>query len=315
MPHLPVAFLGLILFVSPLHALHGVMKLPIWEDTFVVEISQSNPSKTVTLKCNAPENEEVYWSRNENGIITVREEPDGGQYTCYFQKNGTEVNSISVLINDKSSTLLSLEQPIQCEAKNYSGHFNCSWTSSLDIQHHFHAERGLSNIHCDHPVQHNSVYSVRCHDTQTCEFEEEQQQIRVELHVKTETKYEKHVSMFVLRDIIKPDPPINLSISGNVLKWSYPKTWCNVHSYFPLIFKVNYTSNHNREKIEQVDQTSLTIKSKPNQKHPLNFCVQARDMFYKSSWSNQACSCRGHKKEKKNKQLNKTKKQKRKRHM
>ncbi|MEE6478220.1 hypothetical protein FKM82_011787 [Ascaphus truei] len=298
MLHLKPVTLFLIVFAVPLQGIWELRK-----NTFVVDIdpTKKKPGEFVELQCEASADYNVYWTKKPNKsalkgggkpVIEVREYPDTGNFTCHFMNNDIAGYNV-VLINTLSSsahkkTLLDSKQPIRCEAKNYSGYFNCLWKvlKNKDVEFVFHAQRGPYHIHCELPVRQDSVYSVQCHDTKSCHYAEEDQHIEIVLGVIQEKSYKNHTLSFVLRDIMKPDPPHDLKSTDLSLEWKYPKTWCNVHSFFPLIFNVNITNDSNIKHYSNIEHTNLTVEHKGK----WNFCVQARDMYYNSLWSDWTCS-------------------------
>ncbi|KAM8971876.1 interleukin-12 subunit beta [Pelodytes ibericus] len=296
----PVIFF-MVLYVT---SLEGMWEFPLRTNTFVVEITTENPVETVELQCNVSEEQQVYWAQDgqkkgdgSTWELTVREKAEVGNFTCHLQ-NGDIVEHKFILLKisqptkNKNSLLPDVKHPIHCEAKNYSGHFNCSWKATgNDALYMCHAHRGSVPIPCSAPVRHGSDYVVNCHDHQTCAYEEEIKHIMFSLHVIRGKKYDCHNKTFLLRDIMKPDPPRDLhkhqKSAGVSLEWKYPKTWCNIHTYFPLIFNVNITNEISRkmEYHAEIQDTRLTLPTHGDFK----FCVQARDMYHNSPWSEWSC--------------------------
>ncbi|KAM4748769.1 interleukin-12 subunit beta [Rhinophrynus dorsalis] len=268
----------------------------------VVDLNDSVNLRSIHLECPVDKDTKVTWHNSGsqlNGrtlIKYVMENRDGGNYTCLLE-DGTVVDYKVVLVHDHGAKLYQKivsesRKPITCEAKNYTGQFSCSWKAAKSHDEFiFEAHRGSYPITCDQPTRHGSTYAVNCHDTQSCNYAEEDQNIVVVLHAIASKNYENHTHSFLLRDITKPDPPNDLgkliNNTGVFIKWKYPKTWCNVHSFFPLIFNVNVTdiNKGHSEHHPHVESTevSTTLTGK------FSFCVQARDMYYKSSWSDWSC--------------------------
>ncbi|KAG8438770.1 hypothetical protein GDO86_005098 [Hymenochirus boettgeri] len=301
MSYLRLVVLVLTLFVN---SLRGLWELSILKNTFIVDIGKKGDGEMVRFYCPVPEETSVFWrakgnKRNGRNLKTlVREAMDAGNFTCHLSNGDIEdykvllIHKYNVSLNEK--ILSNSKQPVECEAKNYSGHFRCSWLGTkTDVVYVFEAQRGGYTIHCENPLrrEHNK-YEVNCQDNESCQYGEESQYIEVVLHAVQEKRYENHTQVFMLRDITKPDPPSDLKKSGknsNVsLNWKYPKTWCNIHSFFPLIFNVNITKENKGapELHKDIEVPQLTLKHKGK----LTFCVQARDMYYKSSWSEWTCS-------------------------
>uniref|UniRef100_A0A8C5PBI9 Interleukin-12 subunit beta n=1 Tax=Leptobrachium leishanense TaxID=445787 RepID=A0A8C5PBI9_9ANUR len=269
----------------------GIRELDFLKNTFVVDLSNEVIQEDVELECNVSTGQDVYWTtpnsqRQKTGKITVKEYVDVGNYTCHLP-TGDIVDYKVILLNNPES------RHLHCEAKNYSGHFNCAWTPrKKPEQYVIQAYRGLNTIPCDAPVISDSRVVVTCHDPETCVHGEEEKRILFHLHVITEKSYDLHEQSFALRDITKPDPPQHLLNSGRLLEWKYPKTWCNIHSFFPLIFNVKIETSKKSEGLnswkhhKDIEGTKFHLSKKGK----LQFCVQARDMFYNSSWSDWICS-------------------------
>ncbi|XP_056425492.1 interleukin-12 subunit beta [Hyla sarda] len=287
------------------------------EKTLIVEVDRlkTKSGETVTIECNttahsnaALDNKRIHWSKKgrTGKTLTVRvsERPDAQNYTCML---GNEIiDYTQVVIHEVNQhpirRILKVKSPISCMIKNYHGHFTCSWngTSEPNIEFFFEAfdKNSDSPLTCGNIEKHNTEgnaipsYTVHCHDAHTCHYSEDPS-IDVELHVLTKTMYEHHTKSFTLRNIIKPDPPQDLrleNINNDLyLHWNYPKTWCNSHSFYGLVFniKVERKSPNEEENYLNVDNTSLFL----GHNEVTQFCVQARDMYHvNSSWSNWSCA-------------------------
>ncbi|XP_073477288.1 interleukin-12 subunit beta isoform X1 [Aquarana catesbeiana] len=299
MMHLPMTLMLILLYLDPLH---GAWELQVKKNTMVVDVAE-NPS--VNVKCHTQDHQTVHWKkktrkqRSNNGILnlTVQEHADAGNFTCHSD-TGLILDYKVILLHEENlpqrKRILSKSgELLKCSVKNYSGNFSCFWNSTDDsnIEFFFKARRGDNDsISCDEPVKNKGQYSVECRDTQSCIYEEEEQSITVHLHVIQQHKYENYTLAFMLREITKPDPPQELNINNTKdrkhvsIHWKYPKTWCNRHSFFPLIFNVQIKKDE--KTIEhQTDHTTFKLEDK----HIESFCVQAKDKFFNSSWSEWSC--------------------------
>ncbi|OCT86272.1 interleukin-12 subunit beta isoform X1 [Xenopus laevis] len=311
MAYLKPAVLLLMLCVN---TIQGFWDLSILKNTYIVDITEKAEGEVVSFECPVAEKTKVYWLlkgyKRPGRILKthVMENEDAGNFTCHHL-NGELVDYKTVLLKHWNRKHLPEEQPIYCEAKNYSGHFKCFWSRERDeAQYIFEAHRGNHIISCEKPIKNNSKYEVNCHDNEFCQYGEENDNITIHLHVFVGKQYENHSLSFMLRYITKPDPPAELSKSGDSLKWKYPKTWCSEHSFFPLIFNLNITKqNESPRHYTDIDITEKNLKPPLPFKGKFIFCVQARDMFHNSAWSDWSCS--KHSKPRK-KQANKPKKKK-----
>uniref|UniRef100_A0A452EYF9 Interleukin-12 subunit beta n=1 Tax=Capra hircus TaxID=9925 RepID=A0A452EYF9_CAPHI len=318
---LVVSWFSLVLLASPIVA--------IWElekNVYVVELDwyPNAPGETVVLTCDTPEEDGITWTSDQSSevlgsgktlTIQVKEFGDAGQYTCH---KGGEVLSRSLLLLHKKedgiwSTDILKDQKerkslniefffLKCEAKDYSGHFTCSWLTAISTNLKFSVKssrgssdpRGVScgaaslsaeKVSMDH--REYNKYTVECQEGSACPAAEESLPIEVVMEAVHKLKYENYTSSFFIRDIIKPDPPKNLQLrplknSRQVeVSWEYPDTWSTPHSYFSLTFCVQVQGKNKREKKLFTDQTSAKVTCHKD----ANIRVQARDRYYSSFWS------------------------------
>ncbi|XP_063786123.1 interleukin-12 subunit beta [Pseudophryne corroboree] len=273
--------------------------------TLVVDINSKDEhaKEMVKIECNATDHQSVQLNRDSHRqktlSITVKELADVGTVTCHTSTG--IVDSKDILLNSLNLPVFKRifshkKEPVQCKVKNYSGQFSCSWNSADNSPEFiFEAHRGNYSLMCQEPVRENSDYTVECHDTQSCHYAEEEQNITVILHAIRHKRYENHTLSFALREIIKPDPPQDLLLNKTKnhkhfsIHWKYPKTWCNVHTFFPLIFNIKITKDNDLiEHHENVEGTDL-IPHQKDVSEISGFCIQARDMYFNSSWSDWSC--------------------------
>ncbi|XP_072001578.1 interleukin-12 subunit beta isoform X2 [Engystomops pustulosus] len=306
-------FTGVILLVC-INLLQAFSYFPFKEKTLIVEGDINGiRMERVTMECNtsgyAADSRNIHWSkRGHKGkhlTVIVNEPKDAKNYTCSLGNVGiVDYTNILLHVVDQPLYLgiLGVEYPVNCTMKNYSGHFTCSWNGTLDPnpEYFFHAFSVTSNstMFCEGIEKHFTdgnefpYYTVTCYDDQICHYSEDPI-IYVELHIIAKNIYEKHNMSFTLRNIIKPDPPQNLHILKEnrdlSLRWDYPKSWCNAHLFYPLIFNVRVErQSRNQEEIYPImEKRHLSVDYSDVKK----FCVQARDMYHVNSyWSNWSCS-------------------------
>ncbi|XP_059948603.1 interleukin-12 subunit beta [Mesoplodon densirostris] len=316
---LVVSWFSLVLLASPIMA--------IWElekNVYVVELDwyPDAPGEMVVLTCDTPEEDGITWTSDQSNevlgsgktlTIQVKEFGDAGQYTCH---KGGEVLSHSLLLLHKkedgiwsTDILKDQKEPknksfLKCEAKNYSGHFTCSWLTAIstDLKFSVQSSTGSSDprgvtcgaatlsaerVRVDH--REYKKYTVGCQEGSACPAAEESLPIEVVVEAVHKLKYENYTSSFFIRDIIKPDPPKNLQLkplknSRHVeVSWEYPDTWSTPHSYFSLTFCVQVQGKNKRERKDKLftDKTSAKVMCHKD----ANVRVQARDRYYSSSWS------------------------------
>ncbi|KAM5171930.1 interleukin-12 subunit beta [Mantella aurantiaca] len=296
MMHLLITLMFTLLYLDPLH---GAWELQAKKNTMIVDI-KSAEKETVNVKCHAQDLQTVHWKTagntlSNNGMLNINvwERADVGNFTCHSH-NGLIVDYKVILIHEQDlpeyqRILSQTGEILKCSVKNYSGNFSCFWNSTNDknIEFIFKAEKhDNGSISCDEPIKHKGQYSVECRNTQSCAYEEEDHSITAVLHVIQQNRYENHTLAFMLREITKPDPPqeLDLNSTKDQIHWKYPKTWCNLHSFFPLIFNIQITKDKKSTQ-HQTDVTSFKLEDKRIE----SFCVQARDKFFNSSWSEWSC--------------------------
>ncbi|XP_066445625.1 interleukin-12 subunit beta isoform X2 [Eleutherodactylus coqui] len=297
--------------------LHASTNFHLKEKTLIVEVDYTNGKtvETVTINCDtsaypdaATDSKNIQWSKRghigKTLTLKVSELPDARNYTCKLDNIGI-VDYTHIVLHKASlpfyHRILNVQNPINCMTKNYSGYFTCSWNGTKDNpnpEFFFEAFNNNSTLLCDgiekHTTEGNVIpgYTVNCYDSQICHYSEDPS-IHVELHVIAKNRYERHEKSFTLRNIIKPDSPQDLHIHKKdeklSLRWKYPKTWCNAHLFYQLIFnvKVERKSPNGEENYVGIEKTSLSV----DYDDITQFCVQARDMYHVNScWSNWSCA-------------------------
>ncbi|XP_050818777.1 interleukin-12 subunit beta [Gopherus flavomarginatus] len=314
MSHLLLVLLSLFSLAIPLEA-----KWRLRENVYVIESewTQEAPAEEVELTCNLSEDQpmSVYWMKDKLKIgtdktlvISVKEFPDAGNYTCHKSDTHEILSYYFFLITKKDSSrqiskwiLKSFKEPnsmtfLKCEAKNYSGIFICSWKTeneSPDVKFTIKNLEGTQedasgSVICGSPVPQRyeleTTYTVSCQKTNHCPFAEEHQPIEMFLEVIDETQYDNCTSSFFIRDIIKPDPPECVHVVKNgTVTWKYPRTWSTPESYFPLTFKVNAKErNPSKNKFYDTDEQFIHLATTSKLE---KIYIQARDRYYNSSWS------------------------------
>ncbi|XP_077371341.1 interleukin-27 subunit beta-like [Festucalex cinctus] len=101
-----------------------------------------------------------------------------------------------------------------------------------------------------------------------------------------------HLSSFMLEDIVKPDPPVDVKVSSfpgrNVLmEWSAPPTWSHL-DMAPLKYQITYKWEHSgRNKsvsLGPLESTSVELKSlSPGREYVFQVC--AMDLLGLGQWS------------------------------
>ncbi|XP_033617499.1 interleukin-12 subunit beta [Fukomys damarensis] len=311
------SWFSLVMLVSPLVAIWELKK-----DVYVVELDwhPDAAGEIVVLTCDTAEEDGITWTSDQRGevgsgknlTIRVKEFRDAGPYTCH--KGGKALSHLLLLLHKMEDGIWSTDilkdqkEPksktfLKCEATSYSGRFTCWWLTAIstDVTFTVKVSRGFSDpsgvtcgaatlsserVRVDH--REYKKYSVQCQEDSSCPAAEERLPIEVVMDVIHKHKYEKYISSFYIRDIIKPDPPKNLQLKPLMnfpqveVSWEYPDTWSTPHSYFSLRFAVQVQNKKGTPKERLLtDKTSATVSCRKNAK----VYVQAQDRYYSSSWS------------------------------
>ncbi|XP_069055768.1 interleukin-12 subunit beta [Pleurodeles waltl] len=305
MPSLVTFVLALVLAAVPLEG-----KWELRNNVYVVDLGKQG-YETVELVCDVAAEDtvrEVKWRNGPKIVghgkklhVTIKEFPHAGNYTCHVG-NGPAVGYTFVYINEpinqlgEASGILKEWRDghfIDCEAKNYNGSFYCSWQLKGRGEPHFFFEAQHGTIKCmDHKTMDGSIYTITCIHAEACPYGEDHKHIKVFLEATQGKKYSNYTTTFFIKDIIKPDPPENLQKKGKTITWHYPASWSNCPSFFPLVFNVSVPEadrgqHHGRKHSTQpwilANNTSIHM---PNVK---KVCIQARDKYHTSSWSERSC--------------------------
>ncbi|XP_078509864.1 interleukin-12 subunit beta [Lissotriton helveticus] len=280
-------------------------KWELRENVYVIDLAKQD-YEIVELVCGAaPEDtaRKVEWRNGRKFVghgkkqhVTVKEFPHAGNYTCHIGK-GPAIGYTFLYINEpfnqlgEASGILNEWRDghfIDCEAKNYNGTFYCSWQLKGREAPRFSFEAQHGTIKCtNHKIMDGSIYTITCFHAEACPYGEDHKHIKVFLEATQGKKYSNYTTTFFIKDIIKPDPPENLKKNGSLITWHYPASWSNCPSFFPLLFNVSVfeadKGQHSHLPWTLFNSTSMHM---PKVKR---FCIQARDKFHTSSWSERSC--------------------------
>ncbi|XP_072252162.1 interleukin 12Ba precursor [Leuresthes tenuis] len=275
------------------------------------------------------ENQDIFWrkkgveeaQRGNFYLVRLLESSGGGNYTCH-SKDGSLLNHTEVLIRQVETTrrriLVKMGQDyLKCSAQNYNGEFHCSWTwhssrvgkvafvkarrssdennasCSMDgSDQRWICSAARSNFSCSLD---DDGRGISCRDEQHCPFAEENQQIYITVHMRTEHfLLESYSKLFFLSEIVKPDKVRIGKVNTTVVQWSYPSSWSKPYSFFPLTFQItqlgsrcrkcsNLCIDSNPSKTLKNDITDICqFKVKRKAKA---VCVRAKDALCNSQWS------------------------------
>ncbi|KAJ4929804.1 hypothetical protein JOQ06_018825 [Pogonophryne albipinna] len=259
----------------------------------------------VTVSCGgAYENQAVVWKKDGeivpgllgNDIKVLVKELAGGNYSCHLGQNVEYLNHTVILVQldpENKTVILAEKKPgkgeIHCEAANYNGSFNCSWTRT---QYRTNAavllvkvERNSERISCELDANGSEIH---CQENR-CPFEEEQNSISLTIYIHNFSLLEAYGKSFYLGDIVRPETLPNLQLGDEkVFSWSYPESWEVPRTFFVLDFQVKIVKKDHTCDSEEIimlnttQDTNYQVKVKSNK---FVFCVRARDKYTKGQFS------------------------------
>ncbi|XP_078055412.1 interleukin-12 subunit beta-like [Mustelus asterias] len=256
-------------------------------------------TKRITLKCEAPPHAEVTWKKDGEGLLASREltledvdQPNAGNYTCWH--NGTTVTHTYLVISEKDQSPI-FSNTIQCRARTFDGIIICSWqTRGAAIFKVKHCRRNLENEcslmeYSNSGIDHHYNFTMKNYSP----YEEEYHPIMFIVEAISSVSYQKLQTTFYMEDIIKPDPPQNITVTLNRktmnISWQYPCNWIEPHSYFPLHFEIEYKPKRNSARsdiIKVVEEEGLSKQITVRGSKKLYLIhIKAKDRFLNSPWS------------------------------
>ncbi|XP_051533703.1 interleukin-12 subunit beta-like isoform X1 [Myxocyprinus asiaticus] len=270
-------------------------------NVLVLEVSDLF-STEVSVHCGEQfEGEAIYWERNGerivesgNRITVMIDGLRGGNFTCHRQ-NGDLLNYTLLLVHPVGFlrggvlTQSNDREFISCTARNYSGHFHCSWNWHQERTQravvYFAAIRNSSLINC---TLDSDISGLTCIDKEYCPYSEESRSISLTLFVRNLYRLEEHHKSFLIQDIVKPDKVNITKFKDDMFEWCPPETWSFPCSFFPLSYEVKVVPNshscdYTGGRVEK-NETNKT-QYKVNNKKAYTFCVRAQDPLTKKAWS------------------------------
>ncbi|XP_051537250.1 interleukin-12 subunit beta-like [Myxocyprinus asiaticus] len=272
----------------------------IKSNVLVLEVSDLS-STEVSVHCGEQfEGEDIQWERNGeriaesgNRITVTIDGLRGGNFTCH-RPNGDLLNYTLLLVHPvafpRGVLMHSNDREfVSCTARNYSGHFHCSWKWHQERTQravvYFAAIRNSSVINC---TLDSNISGLTCIDKDHCPYSEESRGINLTLLVRNLYRLEEHHRSFLIRDIVKPDKVSITKIEGDMFEWHPPETWMFPCSYFPLSYEVkvvpyNNSCDYTGSRVEknEINETQYKV----NNKKTYTFCVRAQDPLTKNIWS------------------------------
>ncbi|KAM6269890.1 interleukin-12 subunit beta-like [Porphyrio hochstetteri] len=246
----------------------------------------------VVVKCNTSE-QRVTWTQNgqpepmaelvaEGQTLTIigLDLPAAGNYSCWAGTVLLDTTYVVVSSTRKEG------MNIFCQAESYDGSFHCSWTGPLSTI--FRARFARSNSSWGEWVQasrRHGRFRASFVDPSFCPFAEELHPLRLQLEGLTDNSYLNFSKEFFIRDIVRPDPPRDLTVQQQGeqlhLAWAPPASWPLPKSYFALLYRLQYELPNGT----QVDKYVEGAEEMQLQERARRVRISCRDPYTSPAWS------------------------------
>ncbi|XP_068005432.1 interleukin-12 subunit beta-like [Melanerpes formicivorus] len=277
-----LVLVGLVLSLASVDAL----------TTFPPKFQVGQMNGDVVVKCNTSE-QQVSWTQNgdpepmaelvaEGQTLTILglDLPAAGNYSCWA---GTVLlDSTYVVVSSSREERMN----ISCQTESYHGSFRCSWTGPHSAV--FRARLTHSDGSVGEWVlasSHHGQFGASFMDPSFCPFAEELQPLQLQLEGLSDTSYLNVSSHFFIRDIVRPDPPQNLTVwwQGEqlLLTWAPPVSWPLPKSYFALLYRLQYELPNGTQVdkyVEGVEETQLQVGTQ-------RVRISCQDPYTNPAWS------------------------------
>ncbi|XP_075566009.1 interleukin-12 subunit beta-like [Pelecanus crispus] len=277
-----LVLVGLVLCLAPADAL----------TTFPPKFQVGNLNGNMVVKCNTSERQ-VTWTQNgetEPMVELVAKErtltilgldlPATGNYSCWA---GTVLLDATYVV---VSSTRKEKMNISCQAESYHGSFHCSWAGPPSAVFRARLTRSNGSLGEWVPAAGSSGhFSASFMDPSFCPFAEELHPLQLELEGLSDTSYHNFSYQFFIRDIVRPDPPQNLTVQQRGeqlhLAWAPPASWSLPKSYFALLYRLQYELPNGTQVDKYVEGTEET---------QLRECarrarISCQDPFTNPAWS------------------------------
>ncbi|KAJ7425419.1 interleukin-12 subunit beta-like protein [Willisornis vidua] len=178
------------------------------------------------------------------------------------------------------------EIDISCQAESYYGSFHCSWPGFPSDVFRARLTHSDGSVGPWVPAAGgNGQFNVSLADPSFCPFGEELRPLRIHLEGLSDTSYLSLSRHFFLRDIVRPDPPQELTLwqRGEQLHlaWAPPASWQLPKSYFTLLYHLQYellNGTQVQQFVEGVEETEVQVDAQ-------RVRISCRDPYTAPAWS------------------------------
>ncbi|KAM3832224.1 interleukin-12 subunit beta-like [Vipera latastei] len=259
-----------------------------------------NEYEDVILNCSSSLGEQVEWkwkgdTQQESGrefVLYNLDFPFAGNYSCWDGSRLLESFHVAVRVHHSyffKAEGAKEEAAISCWATSYSGTLNCSWKSQNPATFLAQLKRKDTEAVLCPPTEvallGNRVVDIRLNNCSFCPYAEEAPLTPLVLVLRGLSEdgggYSEVNKTFLLRDIVKPDAPAYLRVTGQKVSWAPPASWDLPATYFPLKYNLRLESASGRKEnhflLAEKELTTAQNWSKAQ--------IRCQDPLISSSWS------------------------------
>ncbi|XP_069711057.1 interleukin-12 subunit beta-like [Phaenicophaeus curvirostris] len=218
----------------------------------------------------------------EGRTLTIRglDQPATGNYSCWA--GPVLLDTTYVVVSDAREEGVN----VSCQAESYRGSFHCfwSWPHSAVFRARLTRSDGSSGEWV--PVSgHRGRFSAGFTDPSFCPFAEELHPLQLQLEGLSDTSYLNFSVHFFIRDIVRPDPPQELTVQRRGeqlhLTWAPPASWPLPKSYFALLYRLQYELPNGTQAFRYVEGAEeLELQEQAQRVR-----ISCRDPYANPAWS------------------------------
>ncbi|XP_034281943.1 interleukin-12 subunit beta-like [Pantherophis guttatus] len=254
-----------------------------------------NEDANITRNCFGSPGEQVEWKQNgqtleDSGgelVINNLDIPYAGNYSCWAGPRLLHSFYVVMWLNHSyffKAEGTKKEPAITCWAPSYSGTLNCSWKSqnpATFLVHLKHRDTEAELCSTEVVLPGNRMVQIQLNNCSFCSYAEEMPVILVLKGLSEDGGgYNEVNKTFLLWDVVKPDAPAYLNITGRKVSWAPPASWDLPTTYFPLQYSLRLESASGSQENFLLDEKELITEQNWYKAQ-----IRCQDPLINSSWS------------------------------
>ncbi|OPJ81201.1 interleukin-12 subunit beta-like [Patagioenas fasciata monilis] len=206
--------------------------------------------------------------------------PAAGNYSCWA--GPVLLDSTYVVVGGTGKEGMN----VSCQAESYRGSFHCTWTGPRSAVFRARLTRSDGSLGQWVPAAGRwGRFSASLADPSFCPFAEELRPMELQLEGLSDTSYLNFSFHFFVRDIVRPDPPQELTVQWRGeqlhLTWAPPASWPLPKSYFALLYRLQYELRNGTQVDRYVEGTEeLRLQGRVRRVR-----ISCQDPYANPAWS------------------------------